>query len=87
MSAVLPLESRDYVQHYWDHGYAVVRGVFSQQEMRLAQAESQRIYAEGLQHHATWRHKNLLFEILPESYAGKRTMVQAHWYEIGRAHV
>ena len=80
MSAVLPLESRDYVQHYWDHGYAVVRGVFSQQEMRLAQAESQRIYAEGLQHHATWRHKNLLFEILPESYAGKRTMVQAHWY-------
>ena len=80
MSAVLPLESRDYVQHYWDHGYAVVRGVFSQQEMLLAQAESQRIYAEGLKHHATWRHKNLLFEILPESYAGKRTMVQAHWY-------
>ncbi len=80
MSAVLPVESRDYVRHYQDHGYAVVRGVFSKDEMRLAQQESQRIYAEGLKHHATWRHKNLLFEILPESYAGKRALLQAHWY-------
>lgn len=79
MNAVLPVESRDYVQHYWDHGYAVVRGVFTPDEMKAVQAESQRVYAEGLKHRTTWRHKNLLFEILPESYAGRRYMIQAHW--------
>jgi ectoine hydroxylase-related dioxygenase (phytanoyl-CoA dioxygenase family) len=69
----------DYVAHYWEHGYAVVRGLFSREEMRAIQAESQRIYAEGLKHHATWRHQNLLYEILPESFAGQRYVLQAHW--------
>ena len=68
-----------YVAHYWEHGYAVVRGVFSKDEMQAIQAETQRIYAEGLKHHATWRHQNLLYEILPESFAGQRYMLQAHW--------
>ena len=69
-----------HVQHYREHGYAIVRGLFSPDEMAEAQAEAQRIYALGLEHHATWRHKNLLYEILPESYAGRRCMLQAHWY-------
>lgn len=68
-----------HVAHYWEHGYAIVRGVFSPAEMREVQAESRRIYAEGLKHHATWRHQNLLYEILPESFAGQRHVLQAHW--------
>ena len=71
--------NHDYVDHYWEHGYAVVRGVFGKEEMRAIHAESQRVYAQGLLHHATWRHKNLLFEILPESFAGQRYLLQAHW--------
>lgn len=82
MSAHTPAATKNqaYVDHYWEHGYAVVRGLFTKDEMKEAQAESRRVYAEGLKHHATWRHKNVLFEILPESYAGKRYVLQAHWY-------
>jgi len=68
-----------HVDHYWEHGYAVVRGVFPGDEMQAIQAETRRLYAEALKHHATWRHQNLLFEILPESYAGQRCVLQAHW--------
>jgi ectoine hydroxylase-related dioxygenase (phytanoyl-CoA dioxygenase family) len=68
-----------HVAHYREHGYAVVRGVFANDEMHALQAETQRIYAEGLRHHATWRHRNLLYEILPESFAGTRYLLQAHW--------
>jgi ectoine hydroxylase-related dioxygenase (phytanoyl-CoA dioxygenase family) len=79
MATTVATSESDYVTHYWEHGYAVVRGVFSKDEMRAIQAETQRIYAEGLKHHATWRHQNLLYEILPESFAGQRYMLQAHW--------
>lgn len=68
-----------HVDHYWEHGYAVVRGLFSKSEMVEVQAESRRVYELAKQHHATYRHKNLLYEILPESYAGQRYVLQAHW--------
>ena len=69
----------EHVEHYWEHGYAVVRGVFTKAEMADVQAESRRIYELGKQHHATYRYKNVLYEILPESYAGRRYVLQAHW--------
>jgi ectoine hydroxylase-related dioxygenase (phytanoyl-CoA dioxygenase family) len=72
--------NRHYVAHYWEHGYAVVRGLFTPAEMQEAQRESRRIYEEGLKHHATYRDHNVLFEILPESFAGQRYVLQAHWY-------
>ena len=72
MANTLTIGVPGHVAHYWEHGYAVVRGVFSSDEMRAIQAETQRTYAEGLKHHATWRHQNLLYEILPESFAGQR---------------
>lgn len=75
----LAAESRDYVDHYWEHGYAIVRGLFDQAEMAEIQAESRRIYQEGLKHHATWRDRNVLFEVLPESFRGRRYVLQAHW--------
>jgi ectoine hydroxylase-related dioxygenase (phytanoyl-CoA dioxygenase family) len=76
----LARESRDYVDHYWEHGYTVVRGLFGRAEMAEVQAEARLIYAEGLKHHATYRDRNLLFEILPESFAGRRYVLQAHWF-------
>ena len=79
MAATPEIDRPDHVAHYWEHGYAVVRGVFSSDEMATIQAETQRIYAEGLKHHATWRHQNLLYEILPESFVGQRYLLQAHW--------
>jgi hypothetical protein len=71
--------NQDHSGHYWEHGYAVVRGLFSPGEMADIQAESRRVYELALQHYATCRHKNVFYEILPESYAGQRYMLQAHW--------
>jgi ectoine hydroxylase-related dioxygenase (phytanoyl-CoA dioxygenase family) len=69
----------DYVDHYWDQGYAVLRGFFPRTELGELQAETRRLYAEGLKHPTTYRDRNLLFEILPDSYRGQRFVLQAHW--------
>lgn len=80
MALNIAAESKDHAAHYWDKGYAIVRGLFTKAEMAEIQAEAARIYAEGLKHHASYRHKNLYYEILPEAYSGKRHMLQAHWF-------
>ena len=58
-------KTAQHVEHFREHGYAIVRGLFDAAEMAEAQREAARVYALGLQHHATWRHKNLLYEVLP----------------------
>jgi len=80
MALNVAAESKDHAAHYWDKGYAIVRGLFTKAEMAEIQTEAARIYAEGLKHHASYRHKNLYYEILPEAYSGKRHMLQAHWF-------
>ncbi|MCC7050103.1 MAG: phytanoyl-CoA dioxygenase family protein [Alphaproteobacteria bacterium] len=72
-------ESKDHAGHYWEHGYAILRGLFTKAEMAEIQAETRRIYAEGLKHHASYRDHNVYYEILPEAFAGKRYVLQAHW--------
>jgi ectoine hydroxylase-related dioxygenase (phytanoyl-CoA dioxygenase family) len=66
-------------EQFRDEGYAVVRGFLDAGEIAAVQAETRRIYAEAIQHPHTWRHRNLYYEILPESAFGARYMVQAHW--------
>ena len=77
--AAVAQESRDFVDQYWQHGYAIVRGLYTKAEMAELQAEAQRIYQEALKHHGTWRDRNVMYEILPESFAGRRYVMQAHW--------
>jgi phytanoyl-CoA hydroxylase len=60
-------------------GYALVRGFFDPQEMREIGLETDRMYREGLKHHATYRDKNLLFEVLDDPQAQRRVVIQAHW--------
>lgn len=76
----LASESKNYAQQYWDKGYAIVRGLFSKSEMADIQAQAAAVYAEGLKHHASYRDKNLYFEILPEAFAGRRYVLQGHWF-------
>jgi ectoine hydroxylase-related dioxygenase (phytanoyl-CoA dioxygenase family) len=73
------MASLDYVDHYWDQGYAVLRGFLPRAELGELQAETRRLYAEGLKHPTTYRDRNLLFEILPASFRGQRYVLQAHW--------
>jgi ectoine hydroxylase-related dioxygenase (phytanoyl-CoA dioxygenase family) len=60
-------------------GYAIVRGFLSPAEAAQLSAETDRIYQEGLKHHATYRDKNLLFEVLNDPKANRRVVLQAHW--------
>jgi hypothetical protein len=60
-------------------GYAIIRGFMTPQEIAAVGAETDRIYAEGLKHHATFRDRNLLFEILNDPKARRRVLLQAHW--------
>jgi ectoine hydroxylase-related dioxygenase (phytanoyl-CoA dioxygenase family) len=71
--------SHAYIDQYWEQGYAVLRGLLPRAAVGDLQAETRRIYEEGLKHPTTYRDRNLLFEILPESFRGRRYVLQAHW--------
>ena len=60
-------------------GYAIVRGFLSPGETAQISAETDRMYREGMKHHATYRDKNLLFEVLDDPKANRRVVLQAHW--------
>jgi hypothetical protein len=60
-------------------GYAIIRGFLSPGETAAVSAEVDKMYAEGLKHHATYRDKNLLFEVLNDPKAKRRVVLQAHW--------
>ena len=69
--------SHAYIDQYWEQGYAVLRGLLPRAAVGDLQAETRRIYEEGLKHPTTYRDRNLLFEILPESFRGRRYVLQA----------
>ncbi len=66
-------------EHFREHGYAIIRGFLDGEKLLALQEESRRVYAEGLKHHATYRHGNLAFEILPETDFDQRYVIQAYW--------
>src|ERR1700722_15141289 len=70
----------DTVEQLHREGYAIVRGLFAAADMAAIGAEVDRVYADSVaRHHATYRHKNLLLEILDDPRAQRRVMLQAHW--------
>jgi ectoine hydroxylase-related dioxygenase (phytanoyl-CoA dioxygenase family) len=70
---------QDLVAELHAAGYAIVRGFLSPAETAEISAETHRMYQEGLKHHATYRDKNLLFEVLDDPKANRRVVLQAHW--------
>ena len=69
----------DIVQDLNTQGFAIVRGFLSPSDTKEIAAETDAMYREGLKHHATYRDKNLLFEILHDPKAQRRVVLQAHW--------
>jgi len=67
------------VEQLKSEGYAIIRGFLSPAEIAAVSAEANRIYTEGLKHHATYRDRNLLFEVLNDPKAKRRVVLQAHW--------
>jgi phytanoyl-CoA hydroxylase len=70
---------RQVVEQLESEGYAIIRGFLSAAEIAAVSAEADRLYAEGLKHHATYRDRNLLFEVLNDPKAKRRVVLQAHW--------
>ena len=70
---------QDRVAELITEGYTIVRGFLSPLETADLRAETHRMYQEGLKHHATYRDKNLLFEVLNDPKANRRVVLQAHW--------
>jgi Phytanoyl-CoA dioxygenase (PhyH) len=67
------------VEQLRSEGFLLVRGFFAADDMRQIGAEAARMYQEGLRHHATYRDRNLLFEVLDDPRARRRVVLQAHW--------
>jgi phytanoyl-CoA hydroxylase len=70
---------QDLVAELHAEGFAIVHEFLSPSETAEISAETHRMYQEGLKHHATYRDKNLLFEVLDDPKANRRVVLQAHW--------
>jgi ectoine hydroxylase-related dioxygenase (phytanoyl-CoA dioxygenase family) len=70
---------QDLVAELNAEGYAIVRGFLSPSDTARLSTETDRMYQEGLKHHATYRDRNLLFEVLDDPKANRRVVLQAHW--------
>ncbi len=71
---------RDAVEQYREEGYAIVRQFVDGDEMTRLRKETDAVYEEGLKHHATYRHGNLSFQVLPETHFDRRYVLQAYWF-------
>ena len=68
----------DYVEHYQEHGHAVIRGVFGSRDIgELAQAFD-RVYARAIAHRTSFRHQNIFFQITQDPKLG-RVVRFAQW--------
>lgn len=63
-----------------EDGYAIVRGVFSHDEMAEIRREVDTVKRQALRHHASYRDRNLLFEIAHDPKLDRRVVLQAHWF-------
>ena len=68
------------VHQLHEEGYAIVRGFLPPDALRPIRAAVDAVQAEGMKHHATYRHKNLCFEILNDPLARRRVLLQAYWF-------
>jgi ectoine hydroxylase-related dioxygenase (phytanoyl-CoA dioxygenase family) len=61
----------DHLEHYREHGYAVVKGVFDRQEVGELALAFDRLYARGLGYGASFRHQNVLFRLGEDPNLGR----------------
>lgn len=63
--------AEDYLEHYHEHGYAVVRGVFSPDDLSELAAAFDRVYAQGLEHARSYRHQNIFYRVDRDDALGR----------------
>ena len=55
----------DHVAAFLRDGFAIVRGLFSKQEIESIAAASDQVHAEGVAHGRSFRHGNLFYDVDP----------------------
>lgn len=70
----------NHVAELRENGYALIRGFLTQDEVADIRRETDKVYAEGMKHHASYRDRNLLFEILNDPAVKQRVVIQAYWF-------
>ncbi len=61
----------DHLEHYREHGYAIVKGVFDRREVGELALAFDRMYARGLSYGASFRHQNMLFRLGDDANLGR----------------
>jgi hypothetical protein len=56
--------------HYWSDGYAIVRGLFSPEEIDEIAIAADRVHAEGVKHGRCFRHGNLFYNVATDHDGG-----------------
>ena len=69
-----------HVRQLREDGYAVIRGFLSPEEIAPIYQAVDDVHAEAMTHHATYRDKNLCFELLNDPDAGRKVVLQAYWF-------
>ncbi|MCL6677793.1 phytanoyl-CoA dioxygenase family protein [Sphingomonas sp. RG327] len=67
-----------HVAAFLSEGYAVIRGLFSPDEVAKIAAASDQLYAEGIGHGRSFRHGNLFYNVA-ESAAGEPLVRMVQW--------
>lgn len=70
----------NYADQLHRDGYVIARGVFPPDEMEQIRREVDDVERRGLEHHASFRDRNLFFEIAEDPNLGRRVVLQAHWF-------
>ncbi|MBS34431.1 MAG: phytanoyl-CoA dioxygenase [Thiotrichales bacterium] len=76
----MPAATPDHVKQLNDHGFAVIRGFMPANEIVSIRAAVEEVYATGIAHGCTYRHRNLAYEILTDPAAGQKVMIQSYWH-------
>jgi ectoine hydroxylase-related dioxygenase (phytanoyl-CoA dioxygenase family) len=61
----------DYLAHYNEFGYAVVKDVFNADEVRELALAFDRVQARALAHRGSYRHQNVFFRVVPDRALGR----------------
>jgi ectoine hydroxylase-related dioxygenase (phytanoyl-CoA dioxygenase family) len=65
-------------EHYRREGYAIVRGLFSPDEVAEMAAAADQLYAEAVAHGRSFRHGNLYYDVAP-SAGGEPVVRMVQW--------
>jgi ectoine hydroxylase-related dioxygenase (phytanoyl-CoA dioxygenase family) len=66
----------EYVTQYRREGYAILRGIFSADEVRRIGAAADEVHAEAVRHGRSFRHGNLFYNVAAEPAGPQVRMVQ-----------